>query len=446
MIYFTNTKTHSKEQFHTRKPHEVALYVCGITPYDDAHVGHGRCYVAFDVLYRFLKFMGYKVTYCRNFTDIDDRLIAKAQEAFGDPSKYGEIAQRYIDHYHEDMKALNCLSPDIEPRVTQHIPEIIEFIQGLIDKGHAYVVDGDVYFSIASFPAYGKLSKHKLEDLRAGARVKPNEKKKDPLDFALWKGEKAGTFWKSPWGYGRPGWHIECSALAAKYLGPQIDIHGGGLDLVFPHHENEVAQSESLFGKEFVNFWLHNGFVRINKEKMSKSLGNFFSLREVFTHFDPMVIRFYLLNHHYQAPLDFSYDDIKGFERSYRKLCRVFAYVPNKKLSDEEIEQSEIVQRMIKFLSDDLNTPGAIGVLFESLDVIEQDNNQASLVKAFIQRVLGLALKPIAEKQISITPEIQALIDEREKARAEKNWQRSDELRTILTELGVNVHDKKTGK
>lgn len=440
----TNTLTGKKEPFKSLTPNQVLLYVCGITPYDFSHVGHGRCYVAFDVLYRLLKFLGYNTTYCRNFTDIDDKIIKKAQQEFGDGQKYRDITQKFIAAYHEDMQQLNCLSPDHEPRVTENIDTIITFIQGLIDNGKAYVVDGDVYFSVRSFDNYLQLSKHKLEDLSVGERVEVNTKKKDPFDFALWKKEKDGTFFNSPWGFGRPGWHIECSALAAKYLGEQIDIHAGGQDLTFPHHDNEIAQSEGLHGKKFAQYWMHNGFVNINQEKMSKSLGNFFTLRDVFKHVEPMVIRYYLLSHHYKAPLEFSYDDIKAVRKSYQRLIRVFDKFSCEQLApDSALLKSTVVKKMLNVLTEDLNTPGMLGILFENLDMLQDNEQEACLVKAFLQNVLGLTLQPLPEATVDITPETQKLIDERKQARAQKDWARADALRDQLKELGVDVQDKK---
>ena len=443
MITITNTLTGKKELFKPLKPGVVTLYVCGITPYDYAHLGHGRVYVTFDLLYRLLQFLGYKVIYCRNFTDIDDKIIARAQKELEDPNRFQEISEKYINAFHQDMQALNCLPPTYEPRVTQTIAEIIAFVKGLIDAGKAYVSNGDVYYEIATFAQYGKLSKHKLEDLVAGARVEVSEKKKNPLDFALWKkshDDEPG--WDSPWGKGRPGWHIECSAMAQKFLGKTIDMHAGGQDLIFPHHENEIAQSEGLNTIPFVRYWLHNGFVRINQEKMSKSLGNFFTLRDVFKQFDPMVVRFYLLNHQYKAPLDFSFDDLQMMQKTYARLCKAFA-VECPEFADEQIKESPTVQKMMEFLSDDLNTPGMWGIVFESLAHIQKDHKELCLVKAFIQKVLGLTLVQLAEKEVEITPEIEQIIKERNQAREQKNWKKSDELRDKLRALGYEVHDKK---
>lgn len=440
MLLITNTKTGKKEEFKSLAPHKVLMYVCGITPYDSAHLGHGRCYVSFDLLYRLLQFLGYTVTYCRNFTDIDDKLIRRAQERLGDGFKYREIADQYIKAYHEDMAALNNLPPTFEPRVTDNIPQIIAFVKGLIERGYAYQSGNSVYFAIADFPQYGVLSKHNLADLRAGARVEVSDEKRDPLDFALWKGEDEGTFWQSPWGWGRPGWHIECSALARTYLGETIDIHAGGLDLVFPHHENEVAQSEALSGEVFARYWMHNGFVQINKEKMSKSLGNFFTLRDVYTEYDPQVLRYYYVTHQYRTPLDFAFDDLKAAGVSYRKLIRFFA---NTEAAHHINHDLPVVAAMRDALCNDLNTPAAFGILFESLPLLEGDGVQRSNVKAFLQKVLGLQLQPIAEKTVELTPEMEQLIAARERARAEKNWAQSDILRDQLAALGYKVQDKK---
>lgn len=444
MITIFNTLTGKKEIFKPIKEGKISLYVCGITPYDYAHLGHGRVYVCFDLLYRVLQLLGYQVTYCRNFTDIDDKIIARAQKELGDPNKFEQVAQKYMGTFTEDIELLNCLPPQYQPLVTQTIPEIISFVQGLIDQGKAYQSDGDVYFDISSFPQYGRLSKHKLADLIAGARVEVNEKKKSPLDFALWKhAEHDEPGWNSPWGRGRPGWHIECSAMAQKFLGQTIDIHAGGLDLIFPHHENEITQSEGLNNKQFVNYWMHNGFVRINQEKMSKSLGNFFTLRDVFSKFDPMVVRFYYLNHHYKAPLDFSFDDLQVAQKTYQRLCKFFAPFECKISSVAQTKECSVVQKMIEFLTDDLNVSGMWGVVFESLAHLQKDPAQLCAVKLFIQEILGLTLEPLPETQVHITPQIKELVAERELARAAKDWKKADELREKLRSLGYEVQDKK---
>lgn len=438
-----NTLSGHKETFHPLQRH-VRMYVCGITPYDFAHVGHGRSAVAFDMLYRILSFLGYSVTLCRNFTDIDDKIIARAQREFGDELKYREAACSFIKAYQEDMQELNCVSPAYEPCVTQNVPEIIEFVQKLIEQGAAYWVDGDVYFRINSYAEYGKLSKQKLDELRAGVRIEVNDKKEDPLDFALWKGEQEGTFFKSPWGWGRPGWHIECSVLAHKYLGEHIDIHGGGADLIFPHHENEIAQSESLFGAPFARYWIHNAFVRINKEKMSKSLGNFFTLRDVFRKIHPVLLRFYFLSHHYRAPLDFTFEDIENLHKTYQRLCRIFKDVKAHKVNKQYFEQWLIGKKMLSFLLDDMNTVGMFGVIFEYLPEIEQNRQHMITVKYLLQEVLGLPLELLPEKVVQLTPEIEQLISERNEARIAKDWLRADRLRDKLRELGYEVQDKKS--
>lgn len=444
MLYLTNSLTSKKEKFQPIVSGRVLMYVCGVTPYDKAHVGHGRCYITFDVLYRLLNFLGYEVIYCRNFTDIDDKILNKAEKELGDRQRYDEITARYIASYHADMERLNCQSPTYEPRVTETIQEIIDFIAGLVEQGKAYAVDGDVYFRINTFPEYGKLSKHKLQDLHAGERIEVNTKKEHPLDFALWKSEPEGTFWRSPWGFGRPGWHIECSAMASKYLAPEIDIHAGGLDLMFPHHENEIAQSEGLHGGQFSRYWMHNGFVQVNKEKMSKSLGNFFTLEDVFKQFDPMVVRYYILTHQYRTPLDFSFDDMKATQKSYERLCRVFEAVkPLNPFTHNIAKNTPVLHEMLNFLCDDFNTPGMFGVLFENLSEIQANADLASKIKAFLINILGLRMEPLAQAVIEITPEVQALIDEREKARADKNWKRADEIRDQLQKMGIDLKDKK---
>jgi len=441
MIKITNTLTGEKEFFKPLDANKVKMYVCGITPYDAAHIGHGRVSVVFDAFYRLLKFLNYDVEYCRNYTDIDDKLLKKAEKEFGDQLRYKEIAKKYIKLYTQDVEKLNCLTPDFEPLVTENIPEIIKFIKKLIDLGHAYVVDNDVYFSIKSFDEYLKLSKQNMDDLKAGSRVQVSEKKKDPLDFALWKGTQEGTFWESPWGWGRPGWHIECSVLGNKYLGDQLDIHGGGMDLIFPHHENEIAQSEAHNKKQFVKYWMHNAFVRIDKEKMSKSLGNFFTLAQVFEKIDPILVRYYILKHHYRAPLDFDFEELEASKKSYNKLANTFYNIECGEHTLEEVQASPIAGKMLEFLSDDLNVSGALGVVFEHLSDLKENSKELCLVKLILTEVLGFTLKPITEKKVEITPEIQKLIDERVQARKNKDWAKADAIRDQLTQMGIDVQD-----
>lgn len=443
MINFTNTMSQKKEQFVSLEPKKVRMYVCGITPYDYAHIGHGRCYVTFDLVYRVLEFAGFQVTYARNFTDIDDKILKRAAVELGDASRFSEITQKYIQSYHRDMKRLNCIDPSYEPRVTEVIPQIITFVQGLIAKGAAYEKNGSVYFRVATFKKYGALSKQSLQDLQSGARVEVDELKESPLDFALWKKDDEVGY-ESPWGQGRPGWHIECSAMAHDIFHGPLDIHGGGMDLMFPHHENEIAQSESLHEHPFVGYWLHNAFVRINKEKMSKSLGNFFTLHDVLEKFDPMIVRFYYLKHHYRNPLDFSFDDLESAAVAYKKIVQFFIDVSEKSVHDVNlVKENCVVAEMFAALQEDLNTSAAFGILFEKMPILQGDSHAKALVKYFVVHILGLTLEPIIEPQIVITPEIQSLLDQREIARVQKNWALADQLRDQLKALGIDTHDKK---
>lgn len=443
MIFFTNTMTQKKEPFVSHDGQKVKMYVCGITPYDYPHIGHGRCYVTFDLVYRMLQFAGYEVVYARNFTDIDDKLLKRAQTELGDPSRFSEIAHRYITAFGRDMQKLNCKHPEYEPRVTEVIPQIIAFVQKLIDKDFAYVAHGSVYYSVSKFKNYGALSKQSIKDLEAGARVEIDHDKENPLDFALWKKDEIVGY-QSPWGMGRPGWHIECSVMSDDIFKGSIDIHGGGMDLMFPHHENEIAQSEGLYNHTFVSYWLHNAFVRINKEKMSKSLGNFLTLHEILEKYDPMVVRFYYLKHHYRNPLDFSYEDLESASVAYKRIVKFFKDVSEKSVHEVSlVRQNMVVESMIQALQDDLNTSAVFGILFEKMDILKGDAHAQALVKYFMVHVLGLTLEPILEKSVEITPEIQDLISRRDQARAEKNWKLSDEIRDQLSDLGVEIQDKK---
>ena len=474
-LKLTNTLSKHKEIFKPITEPVVLMYVCGITPYDYSHIGHGRTYVNFDLVFRFLKYIGYNVTYVRNFTDIDDKIIAKAIaesipletshtipnipsslriEGWGDEKNkrlddYRAISEKFIAAYHEDMQQLNCLAPTVEPKVTENIPQIIDFITGLIAQEKAYVIDHDVYFDLASFPDYGALSGRKQEDLLAGARVDVDQRKKNPGDFALWKGNTENKFWQSPWGYGRPGWHIECSVMAQKHLGKTIDIHGGGMDLIFPHHENEKAQSEGLNNQPFVRIWLHNAFVNINKEKMSKSLGNFITLKNIFEHTDPMVLRFFILQHHYRTPIDFNADDLAASHVAYKRLV---AHLSSDNQNNQNnthffslqtVPDNAIAQAILDALGDDLNTPKCLGIIFEHLTTIKQNPILLGFIQTLMTHVLGLTLEPLTEKAVPMTPEIQNLIAQREQARAEKNWAQADKLRDQLKQLGYDVQDKK---
>ncbi len=443
-IQLFNTLTKKKEILTPHAQEPLKLYVCGITPYDYAHIGHGRVYVTFDVLVRLLRFLSYPVTYVRNITDIDDKLITKAQQQ---GKTYQDVADFFIKHFHQDTLHLNCLQPDHEPRVTAYIADIIAFIVKLIEKKHAYVLDHDVYFDIASFPAYGKLSKRNLDDMLAGARVDVNDKKKHPADFALWKGNTDGQFWQSPWGYGRPGWHIECSVMANKLLGSTLDIHGGGMDLIFPHHENEIAQSESLHDKQLATIWMHNAFVNINKEKMSKSLGNIIALHTILQTKDPMVLRFFYLQHHYRTPIDYSDDELEATQTAYKKLINHLEGETSKQATFSSLADyattNPVAQAMLAALCDDLNTPKFLGLIFEHLAALKDDQKLRSFVYTLLHTVLGLTLQPIKEKTIAITPEIETLIKQREQARHDKNWALADQLRDKLKTLGYEVQDKK---
>jgi cysteinyl-tRNA synthetase len=442
-IKLTNTLSKKEEVFVPIKDKKVSMYVCGITPYDHSHIGHGRCYVVYDILLRLFKILGYEVNYVRNFTDIDDKILNKTKEEFGDISDYAKIASRFIDAYHKDMQSLGCLKPSHEPKVSENVPQIIKFIEELIKKNKAYVVGHDVYFDISSFPDYGKLSNRKVEDLLVGARVEASSEKRNPADFVLWKGNKENLFWKAPWGHGRPGWHIECSVLAQKYLGDVIDIHGGGMDLIFPHHENEIAQSESLHGKEFSRFWIHNAFVNLNKEKMSKSLGNVFSLKDIFEKFDPMILRFYFLQHHFKTPIDFSFEYLEASSKAYKKLVNLFADIDvEADYKFSESEKNPLILEMIGALCDNLNMPKLLGILFENIQKIDDESRKRE-IKNFLTTTTGLTFEAIEAEEIVITPEIKKLIEERNQARVEKNWKKADEIRGKLKEMGIEAQDQK---
>ncbi len=442
-LRLTNSLSNQKEEFVPLKFPNVKMYVCGITPYDYPHLGHGRCYVTFDLLYRILKFLDYKVTYVRNFTDVEDKLIDRAKRDLGSGKKFIELASKFIKIFEEDMSRLNCERPNFEPRVTENITQIIEFISGLIEAGKAYVVNGDVYFSISNFKDYGKLSKRTEDDLLAGARVQVREEKHSPLDFALWKSTQDDVYWESPWGRGRPGWHIECSAMAKRYLGEQIDIHGGGMDLIFPHHENEIAQTEGLTGLPFAKYWLHNAFITVDKEKMSKSLGNFVTLREALDSYHPQILRYYFLAHHYRIPVDFSDEAIKSCAKAYAKICKHLENIEAVDFKYNSPDNNIILNNMLDFILDDMNVSGMLGIVFDNLKKIQEDKKLAGNIKFLFNEVLGLDLVLIKEKEVEITPEIESLILEREQARKEKNWARSDELRKTLHDLGYEVNDKK---
>ena len=445
-MVLSNTLSGKKEQFSTIVPNEVKLYVCGITPYDYAHVGHGRCYVTFDVLYRLLRLTYSKVTYCRNFTDIDDKLLDRAERELGDRYKYSEVAQKFIDSYTQDVKNLNCLSPDVEPLVTGTIPEIIEHIEKLIQNKYAYAVDGDVYYRVTKFADYGKLSKRKLEDLLVGARVEINTKKENPLDFALWKSEPENTFWKSPWGFGRPGWHIECSAMAQKYLGEHIDIHGGGMDLIFPHHENEIAQSEAASGKQFVNYWVHHNFLTVEGQKMSKSIGNIYTVEDVVNKgFDPIALRYLYLQTHYRQEMNFTWEALEASQKAYYRLRNEVAGF-DKPGNEAAVDYDN---KFFEAIGDDLNMPKALGVLWEMVkSKYPSSAKAASILK--MDEVLGLNLTGVSKgekiaKVIEVPQEVMDMVKERELLRKERRFHLADQVRNKIIKLGYDVTDKEKG-
>ncbi len=392
-----------KVAFQPLIPNQVKIYVCGVTVYDHCHIGHGRAYVTFDLMVRYLKFLGFEVTYVRNITDIDDKIINKAKEISGDLpllEKTKKVTEEFTGIFHETMDKLGLLKPDQEPRATDHIAEMIQLIEQLIKNGVAYQNGSDVWFDIDQWKEYGSLSGKALEDLKAGARVEVAAQKKNPLDFALWKGSKEGEpSWDAPWGEGRPGWHLECSAMSMKYLGAPFDIHGGGQDLLFPHHENEKAQSEAGTGKEFAKYWLHNGFVTINQEKMSKSLGNFFILKDVFERFNPMVVRYYYLTQHYRTPMEFNVEVLEEIQEPYRKIQNCLSLTDLliqkqglKELDPASISDSKSIQQFKSYMDDDFNTPKALALIHELVGAINGEREKRKEETLLLENVAALKL------------------------------------------------------
>ncbi|MBI5142141.1 MAG: cysteine--tRNA ligase [Nitrospirae bacterium] len=470
-----NTLTGKKEPFVPITPGRVGMYVCGITVYDNCHIGHARSAIVFDVMRRYLAHRGYKVTYVRNFTDVDDKIINRANK---EGVAWDEIARRYTEAFYDDMNRLGVRAADVEPKATDYIDEMIEIVAGLIEKGHAYAVGGDVYFATRTFEGYGKLSKRDLDELMSGARVEVNEIKRDPLDFALWKSSKPGEpAWESPWGPGRPGWHIECSAMSRKHLGDSFDIHGGGADLIFPHHENEIAQSEAFTGKPFVRYWVHNGFITVDKEKMSKSLGNFFTIKEILDKFDPEAVRFFILSTHYRSPIEFSDEQLReaevSLDRYYTTSGRIVEFLEaapageKKSPGEQAIDDllSEFNERFSAAMDDDFNTAQATGLIFELvreanryLDAkpvgsaaMERVKRARDLVNS-AGRVMGLFkrtphewnLAILASRRIGLDEAaICAKIEERRAARERKDWGAADAVRNELAAAGVLLEDKK---
>jgi cysteinyl-tRNA synthetase len=469
-----NTLTNRLEEFEPLNDKKVGIYACGVTVYDLCHIGHARSAVVFDVIVRYLRYRGFDVKFVRNFTDIDDKIINRANK---EGVTWKDIAERYTEEYYKDMDRLGIARADVEPRATEHIADMIEIVKALIEKGYAYTVDEgeaqSVYFSVEKFPQYGKLSKKKIDELMSGARVDPDERKRSPLDFALWKASKPNEpWWESPWGKGRPGWHIECSAMSLRHIGETLDIHGGGADLIFPHHENEIAQSEAYTGKPFAKYWIHNGFVTIDKEKMSKSLGNVLNIRDLLDMYDAEALRLFLLSSHYRSPIEFSHEYIKEAEatldRVYSTIWRIedFENVEPKDKSKSKIELNirNLKSEFEKAMDDDFNTAKALGVIFEFIKELnrfmdkkpsnKEDLTLLSYAKKIIKELGGVLnlfqrqptqwyrdLLKIKKLEIS-EDEINRLIEERVKARKNKDWQKADTIRQQLLSKGIILEDK----
>jgi cysteinyl-tRNA synthetase len=457
-----NTLSGQKEDFRPRD-NQVKMYVCGVTPYDDAHLGHAMSYVVFDVVRRYLRHTGFQVRYVQNVTDIDDKIIDRANKR---GISTAALAQMYTDSFYEDLKALNIVTAatDRYPRATQEIPKIIEVIQGLVDKGHAYPARGSVYFRVRGVPDYGKLAHRTLDSMMAGARIEPGEEKEHPMDFVLWKASKPGEpFWESPWGPGRPGWHIECSAMSLKYLGETLDIHGGGQDLIFPHHENEIAQSESFTGiKPFVKHWMHNGLLQLGEEKMSKSLGNLITIKQILEKFSADAVRVFILSSHYRSPLTYAETVLQASAGGVERLQRVISR-ESPAGQAETIDAGAYRRRFIEAMDDDFNTPQALAVLFDLAREINQAADKGSgfseaqaVLTSLARDILGLRLLPLTAKNelespgstITSSPVsilVNRLVQERVSSRKAKNFQKADAIRTRLADLGVILEDTKTG-
>ena len=447
-----NSYTNTVEEFTPIDGNKVKMYVCGPTVYDFAHLGHARCYITWDILYRYLKFKGYDVTYCRNVTDVDDKILKKAEKEGKTPE---EVSQYWYKQFENSMKALNTLKPDVEPFATKTLGEMISIVKDLIKNGYAYEANGDVYFRVKKFDKYGYLSKQPIDQLESGARIEVGDMKEDPLDFALWKrDEKFG--YNSPWGVGRPGWHIECSAMSRKYLGKTIDIHAGGADLIFPHHENEIAQSECANGCKFVNYWLHNGFVTINKEKMSKSLGNFLTIDDLLKKYDANTIRFFILTNHYRMPVEFSDEALSSAQAGVKRMLNAKQTKINE---DLDITTTEEYKQFVEAMDEDLNTSKALAVLFDLTSKANKDEKDAFTILFKLASVLGFSFEKAQLSEEELTNAVQkvsevlgenfASMDEllafRKKAREEKNWDIADKIRLTLDGLGIVLKDSKDG-
>jgi len=469
-----NTLSKQKEEFIPIETGKVGMYVCGPTVYDSCHIGHARSVIVFDLIARYLRAKDYDVTYVRNFTDVDDKIINRSNELGESPMS---LAERYIHEFHQDMDALKVERADIEPRATHHIGQIIRLIEELVEKGVAYDIDGDVYFSVEGFDEYGKLSGRRLDDMEAGARVNIDQRKRNPFDFALWKSAKPGEpSWESPWGNGRPGWHIECSAMSMEYLGQTFDIHGGGKDLIFPHHENEIAQSEAASGKQFARFWVHNGFININQEKMSKSLGNFLMIKDVLTQYHPEVIRLFVLSNHYRSPIDFTDKAVDEAGSGLDKLYSLLERVENRlgPPADEDRSPNRLSddwRRFCEAMDDDFNSARGIGILFDAIrnmnrlldehpgqlpadvaDTIQRgrtDILKIGTIIGILDESPGTYFKRKKDRDLekgSIDAQtVEKLIQERVDARKARDWARADEIRDQLTDMGVVLEDRSDG-
>ncbi len=461
MLEIYNSLTRRKMPFEPIEPGKVRMYVCGMTVYDYCHLGHARVLVVFDVVVRYLRALGYEVTYVRNVTDVDDKIIQRAHDN-GEP--IGALTERFIAAMHEDSEALGVIPPDIEPRATTAMQDIIAMVERLVETGSAYVADnGDVYYDVNGFPGYGQLSGKRLEDLRAGARVGIDEAKRDPLDFVLWKAAKPGEpNWDSPWGPGRPGWHIECSAMSTRCLGAHFDIHGGGMDLQFPHHENEIAQSEAATGHTFVNVWMHNGFVQVDDEKMSKSLGNFFTVRDIMRRYRAEEIRYFVLASHYRSPLNYNDDNLDQARSALTRLYTALRGLPEATEADDVSADDAYLAEFHRAMSDDFNTPEALAVMFRVAHEINKtklDDSARAAKLAVTLRHLGtvLGLLQAAPETYLQNDQLDAphgaldadavdvLIEQRNRARAERNWAEADRIRTQLSDLGVVLEDGANG-
>lgn len=454
-----NTLTRKKEEFVPITPGKVAMYVCGPTVYNYFHIGNARPFMMFDILRRYLEYRGMEVTYVQNFTDVDDKIINRAN---ADGVDSLEISEKYIEEYFKDADALGIKRATVHPKVTDTIPEIIAFIEVLVSKGYAYESAGDVYFDTSRFKTYGQLSKQSIEDLDAGSRVEVSELKRNPVDFALWKACKPGEpFWESPWGKGRPGWHIECSVMSTKYLGETIDIHAGGADLVFPHHENEIAQSEAYSGKPYVHYWIHNGYINIDNEKMSKSKGNFFTVRDILNDYEPEVVRFFMIQAQYRSPVNFSRELIEAAANGLDRLYNLKENLNHRKTSALNLDLSEAEGMLLKELDqfkdkyiaameDDLNTADAVAAIFELARAInihlKDERSEAYLdgAGALLMELCGV-MGILTREKDSLDSQIEALIQARQEARATKNWAESDRIRDLLKAQGITLEDTPQG-